>query len=418
MQATDLPPPPPTAGANVAPLWCVLVFTFLGSLGTGTITNGVYLLAESAYGFGAVRNAGLGLLFGVVYIAGAVAAGPTLKALHTRAGWSTRRCFALIVALSGAVCVLPPVANAIPTLRGTGSWPIWLTAAIYGPLSGMLWPVCESYLSGGRRGRALRRAIGRFNIVWALAIPMAFWLMTPIIKHNPLVAMTAVAVLHAGLLVLMPCFPAEPGRHDETAPADEPITADYPVLLRDFRRLLVIAYVLMATLGPQMPTLLERLGVPLTWKPALWSVLYTVRMAAFVVFERWHGWHGRRMAAAAGLGLLIVGFGGAMLTPTLGGGTGVGLLVVSLGVLGVGVALVYVGALYYAMSVGSASVDSGGAHEALIGIGYAVGPGCGLIAATLIVPTDGAYPAVTVGLAVGACIIIGIWTGIVMRRPS
>jgi hypothetical protein len=44
-------------------------------------------------------------------------------------------------------------------------------------------------------------------------------------------------------------------------------------------------------------------------------------------------------------------------------------------------ATIYTGALYYAMEVGQADVDAGGAHEALIGLGYALGPGCGLLAA-------------------------------------
>jgi hypothetical protein len=36
--------------------------------------------------------------------------------------------------------------------------------------------------------------------------------------------------------------------------------------------------------------------------------------------------------------------------------------------------------LYYAMSVGGADVDAGGTHEALIGAGYTIGPGIGLLA--------------------------------------
>jgi hypothetical protein len=36
--------------------------------------------------------------------------------------------------------------------------------------------------------------------------------------------------------------------------------------------------------------------------------------------------------------------------------------------------VVYYAALYYAMSVGRAEVDAGGTHEALIGVGYTIGP--------------------------------------------
>ena len=47
---------------------------------------------------------------------------------------------------------------------------------------------------------------------------------------------------------------------------------------------------------------------------------------------------------------------------------------------GVAQGVVYVGSLYYAMEVGASGVDAGGAHEGLIGVGYTLGPLCGLIA--------------------------------------
>jgi hypothetical protein len=47
---------------------------------------------------------------------------------------------------------------------------------------------------------------------------------------------------------------------------------------------------------------------------------------------------------------------------------------------GTGMAVIYTAAIYYALEVGKAEVDAGGKHEALIGIGYTVGPGVGLAA--------------------------------------
>ena len=54
--------------------------------------------------------------------------------------------------------------------------------------------------------------------------------------------------------------------------------------------------------------------------------------------------------------------------------------IIGLILFGIGIASVYVGALYYAMEVGAAAVDEGGKHEALIGAGYTIGPLCGLAA--------------------------------------
>ena len=47
------------------------------------------------------------------------------------------------------------------------------------------------------------------------------------------------------------------------------------------------------------------------------------------------------------------------------------------------IATIYTGAIYYAMAVGHSEVDAGGTHEALIGVGYTVGPACGLVAGGL-----------------------------------
>ena len=46
--------------------------------------------------------------------------------------------------------------------------------------------------------------------------------------------------------------------------------------------------------------------------------------------------------------------------------------------IGIGHGLLYYSALYYAMRLERADVDAGGMHEALIGVGYVVGPGAAL----------------------------------------
>ena len=39
--------------SRASPLWAVLSLAFAGSVGTAVVTNGVFFLAESAYGFAA-----------------------------------------------------------------------------------------------------------------------------------------------------------------------------------------------------------------------------------------------------------------------------------------------------------------------------------------------------------------------------
>ncbi len=63
--------------------------------------------------------------------------------------------------------------------------------------------------------------------------------------------------------------------------------------------------------------------------------------------------------------------------------TSLPLMLAGLGILGVGVGVIYYAALYYAMSVGRAAIDAGGTHEGLIGAGYACGPLAGLLGGVL-----------------------------------
>ena len=68
-------------------------------------------------------------------------------------------------------------------------------------------------------------------------------------------------------------------------------------------------------------------------------------------------------------------------------------------VFGLAAGAVYYAALYYAMVVKHASVDAGGAHESMIGLGFAVGPLAGLIGVWLSGPLGDATLGMIVGVA-------------------
>src|SRR5439155_38040 len=61
--------------AGKSPLWAVLVFSWISSVGTGLTANGIYFLTKHAYGFGVAENYLLGLAMGVAYIGGALGGG-------------------------------------------------------------------------------------------------------------------------------------------------------------------------------------------------------------------------------------------------------------------------------------------------------------------------------------------------------
>ncbi|MEN0020018.1 MAG: hypothetical protein AAF747_03940 [Planctomycetota bacterium] len=376
MTAPKAPAPIP------APLGAVLGLTFVNSLGTGAVTNGFGFIVEQAYGSSDTVKFGLGVVLGITYIAGAFAVGPVLRrATAALPGLSTRGATLIVLLALGGLCF-------VPVLVPNSLWAFLVLILGYSPLSGALWALVESYLAGGRRGVALRRATGWFNLSWAGAVAMASWLMAPLLEGQPLAILGLLGLAHvlsAGFLV--PLRP-EPARHAEEEARDYP--AIHRDLLRAFRVLLPLSYVVFSAWTPYAPTATAAVGLPIVWQTPVTSIWQIARVATFFVMQRWSGWHGRWATAVVGAGLLLGGFaialGSTAMTDDAAGGVQalpLTVLVIGLAALGVGMGAVYAAALYYAMAVGNAAVDAGGTHEGLVGIGYTAGPMCGLAAVGL-----------------------------------
>ena len=374
----------PQARADITPLPAVTGFTFLNSLGGGVVTTGFAFLAEAAYRFSPVQNYMLGLLQGVVYVIGALAVGPALaRAIRTVPGVTTRRTLALLMLALGFLSSLPWLARRFGDGSPTsGAWAIWVLIGGYSTLTGVLWPIVESYLSGGRSGPKLRSSIGVWNVVWSSALVAAYWLMGPLKKDYSLELVLAVAAMHLLCTGVLPLFARNPAAHVEEHHA--PVPEAYPRLLGVFRMQLATSYLVFSALTPFLPLACRRLELPDHLQTPIASAWLAARVVTFAVMQRWHGWHGRWATAGWGAGLLLAGFGGAVMSSTIGVaiGTlwGITTLVLGLAVFGVGMGVIYCAALYYAMAVGNAQVDAGGKHEALIGIGYGSGPVFGLLA--------------------------------------
>jgi hypothetical protein len=402
----------PTANTVPAPLGAALGFTFLNSVGTGVVTNGLYFLTKHAFGFSEQLNYVVAVVLGVVYVAAALGVGPVLARAMLRSNRITPRlvlvCSMLIL---GAVCWLPFAADRLGL--GDGAWIIWTLVFVYAPTTGVLWPIVESYVSGGRRGHTLRAAVGRFNISWAVAIVAAFWLMGPFVESRAVETIAALGVVHIAAIALLIPMGAHPGKH--LADLHEPHPPVYRDLLATFRLLLPGSYVMLAALSPFVPEACERIGLGTSWHTPAVATWMLSRTLVFVVLERWHGWHGKWSAAIVGVGALLAGFVVTVLAPRAGLATepAAALLIGGLAVFGIGLGIIYFAALYYALEVGQAEVAAGGLHEALIGIGYTLGPLSMLLASlavsTGLVGPQGFEPVVfgLMGLIV-ACVAAGV----------
>lgn len=356
-----------------APLWAVLAVTLVGSLGTGAVTNGVFFLARSALDFNTAQNAQLGVLLGLTYIVGALAIGPALLhiARHTPAISTRAVLIGLHVAL-GLLAATPWLINVVTA--GLPAWALVAPVALYMPATGALWPIVEAHLAGGRRGVPLRRAVGRFNIVWSSAVAASYWLMAPLVEAAPLIVLAALGGLHLVTIPLLLALPREPRTHTHADHETHPPV--YLGLLAAVRVLLPASYLLASTINVVLPTAVDRLAVPTAWQTPVASTFLVVRVLVFAGMERWHSWHGRWWPIGLAAGLMLVGTALTVLSPAISPtpAAGLGLLMIGLAAFGTGMSATYCSALYYAMEVGNAQVDAGGTHEALIGIGYTLGP--------------------------------------------
>jgi hypothetical protein len=358
-----------------------LVYTALLSTAGGIVAHGIYFLAHNAYAFDDRQNLWLAVALFLPYIPGALLAGPVGRR------WSPRAALQAVNALmilTGVVLALRP-----PPLG------LWIAAPLYNGAAGLAWPLVEAYVAGGRAGPALHRAIGQFNLTWSLALAPALWVvaLTDGDVTASFGALTAMHLLGAVAIRALPAAPAPADHHGDTA-----VPPSYPTLLRSARVLLPISYVLLDALSPLLPGVWARAGVAPSLAPLLSSTWMLARFVLFAALVRWAGWRGRPAALVFGAVAMLVGFAAAL------GGGAIPLVLAGLVAFGVGQGTLYYQALYYGMAVGKGEVDSGGAHEAVIGLGYLGGPLLALLGIAVGVPPIHAVGAVATVGALGAAV--------------
>lgn len=372
------------------PVWSVLVLTFLCSA-AGLITTGVYYITKETYAFRDTTNYALALFQGVTYIVGALAAGPVIRIICRRWSVATRSVLLGMMLVMALLAAIPwaAVRLAGPTDQTPAAWPIWVLLAAYSPLTGALWPVVESYVSGGKSGRGLRSCIGWWNVVWSSALVAMSVLVSPLVAGNGHMAILIGGGFHVAAIVPLWFFGREPEPHPHEAHAarTEASRVLGQKLLVTFRMLLPTSYLVTTALTPFLPSQMRRLEIDPSDFTILGATWLAARALGFLILQQWHGWHERWWPTIVAPMLLLSGLALCVFSHlaidaesndrTIAGS----LLIAGLVLHGFAMATIYTGAIYYAMEVGTAQVDAGGAHEALIGVGYSAGPICLLLAA-------------------------------------
>jgi hypothetical protein len=360
----DAPHPP------AASLLAVLVVTILGSVSGGTFWAGLFFVSAQKYGFSVFANLVLAAVMGAVYTVAARVAGRLAR------GRVPRRVLSLALGTWTAAALLPLL------VPGAAS-ALWIAALVGSAASATTFPVVESYLTAGRHGAEMRSAIGKFNLAWtpATALPL---LLLPLLDREGIGAAGSFAVSAAAsalALLAARALPLHPPPHGKEA-AEAAVGPEYPALLRAASWLLPFSYVISATLAPVLPHRLAAVGVggAASFIAAIWMA---TRFATLLVMWRSSFWHGRWETVGAASAALVAGLALVLLASSLP------ILIVGLLIYGAGMGLTYYLSLYYSMAIGHGAVDAGGNFEALIGVGYCLGPLLGIVGRLLAGPARG-----------------------------
>jgi MFS family permease len=248
-----------------------------------------------------------------------------------------------------------------------------------------IWPTLEALVSESEPPAGVPRAVGIYNIVWAVTNALAFFIGGTLVEkfgfksifYLPL----AIMLTQLALTLWLQNHANETAR----ASAGEPIAAPppdparpSPAQAKSFLRMSWLAnpfaYIAINTLIAVTPGLAAKFHVSPMFAGFVWSLWCFVRLGAFVVLWRWTDWHYRFRWLAASFAVLILSFATILLSPNLV------VLIVAQIFFGGAIGLIYYSSLFYSMDGGSAKSEHGGIHEAAIGLGNCVGPAIGAAA--------------------------------------
>jgi MFS family permease len=348
-------------------LIALFILTFLESVAGTLLQRGLYFYTHEHLGFSQHQNLWIAFGFGATYIIGAFGSHGLSKRLGER-----RLLLTCILALFSVHSVL--ALFQAPGLMVAG---VFLTAII----QGAKWPIVESYMSAGRAPKQLLPLLSRYNVTWATAGFVAIGVTGAIVGSGASsLFFWLPALLNVGSALLALKLPQQPAHLDHAHP-ERPLESELQSmrsLLGSARWSMTGSYALLYVLAPLMPSILASLALPVTLATPVASVLDAVRVVTFGVLGALAGWHGKRLPMWLTLAALPTGFLLILL------GNSLPLVVLGEVIFGVAAGFAYTAALYYALVSENASVDAGGAHEGLIGIGIALGPLSGLAGQLLV----------------------------------
>ena len=348
----------------------------INSFATVIFFNYLYFYFRDQFGFNDRQNLELAAGIGIIYVIASLSAGRFAR----RCGYFTALKIGFAVMAAGLA-----IGSQLHSVAGS----IAVACAVNAGTC-FIWPVLEALVSKG--GNAAR-AVGIYNITWAITNATAFFIGGTLIEklgyrcifYVPLGFMILQFALVFWLQKIQPMdlAAASPVISAATEPDCTP-----PALAQSFQRMAWLAnpfaYIAINTLLAVLPGVAHKFNLSPMFAGFACSLWCFVRVIAFVALWKWSGWHYRFRWLVTAFILMIVAFATILVVPSLA------VILIAQIFFGATVGLMYYSSLFYAMDAHDSSSEQGGIHEAAIGIGNCLGPAAGAAALWLAPQNPGA----------------------------
>ena len=331
----------------------------LNSFATVIYFNYLYFFFRDRFGFDNKKNLALAALVGLIYMLASWQAG---RFAQRRGNFTALKLgFGLMAAGLLAGAHLGSLAGQIGV------------ACVVNIGMCFIWPVLEALVS---EGTGAARAVGIYNITWAVTNAIAYFLGGALIEHFGyqsifLVPLGCVLVQLATVFWIEHLHVRQVAPRPEKIPPPEPHRPS-PARARAFQRMAWLAnpfaYIAINTLIAVIPGIAHRFDLSPMLAGFVCSLWCFARVLTFIGLWRWTRWHYRFRWLAAAFLLLILSFWTILST------SGLVLLLVAQVFFGLAIGLIYYSSLFYSMDASDTKSEHGGIHEAAIGAGNFVGP--------------------------------------------
>jgi predicted MFS family arabinose efflux permease len=342
----------------------------LNSFATVLYFNYLYFFMRDAFGFGNKRNLALAAFLGLIYTIAAWQAG---KFAQRRGYFFALKLGFTIMAVSLAAGIF--LHSAIEQI---------LAAAVATVGMCFIWPTLEALVSDGETAGQLPRAVGIYNVVWAVTNALAYFVGGTLIEkfgYKIILALPLVIVL--GMLALtfwLKNHAMEIARETLNEPKTElppephfPASPQAKAFLKMAWLANPFAYIAIQTLIAVIPGVAHKFDLSPMFAGFICSLWCFVRLGAFVALWHWTDWHYKFRWLATAFAVLILSFAMILMSPNLV------LLIAAQIFFGGAIGLIYYSSLFYSMDAGDTRGEHGGIHEAAIGLGNCVGPAVGAL---------------------------------------